>query len=162
MQKAQDNSGKVSALADVARLVREDFRRRAQHVGLTQPQWRALFFLSKSPGLNQAALARLLEVHPVTVTQLVERLVNAGWLVRETSAEDRRVVKLRLTEDAEPLLEELNRVGELTREATLAGFSNIERRQLDAMLARIKHNLCEGSLQSNADSATAQPTKDND
>lgn len=129
-------------LSETARLFREDFRRRAQHLGLTQPQWRVLLHLSMTPGLTQVALAEKLEVHAVTVTQIVDRLVKGGWVRRAPHETDRRAVSLHTTEAAEPVLDELNRIAQATREVALAGFSTDERKMLEALLSRVKHNFC--------------------
>lgn len=141
MSKPVANLGAASALSEVARLIRGDFKRRAQHLGLTQPQWRVLISLSKWPGVNQVTLAEILEVHPVTVTQIVDRLVKAGWVRREPHASDRRAVSLHLTESAGPLLLDLNVVANQVREAALAGLDRSERSQLESLLLRIKRNL---------------------
>jgi len=132
-------------LAESSRLVREDFRRRAQHMSLTQPQWRTLLILSRAPGINQACLASHLEVSPVTVTQSVDRLVKAGLVLRERPENDRRSLNLFLTDSAQPLLAELNIIAEQTREAALAGFNAAERKQLELMLLRVKQNLSDSA-----------------
>jgi DNA-binding MarR family transcriptional regulator len=136
--------GLGALLMDAARLFRTDFRRRAQHLGLTQPQWQAMAHLARAPGLSQAALAERLEVHPVTVTQQVDRLEAAGWVRREPHENDRRAFRLFLTDKAEPLISELWRLGSETRERALHGLSRAERAELDALLARVKTNLSNG------------------
>jgi len=153
------NLGAASTLSEVARLIRGDFKRRAQHLGLTQPQWRVLISLSKSPGINQATLAEILEVHPVTVTQIVDRLVKAGWVRRAPHASDRRAVSLHLTESAEPLLLELNEVANQVREAALAGLKKSERSQLESLLLRIKCNLIGESSSSSCATPAQNPNK---
>lgn len=145
MKNTASPSNAPSMLAEAARLVREDFRRRAQHLNLTQPQWRALLFLSKEPGMNQACLAAKLEVHPVTVTQSVDRLVKAGWLRRERQESDRRAVNLYLTDQAEPTMAQLTQIADETREAALKGFDERERQLLESMLVRVKENICAAS-----------------
>lgn len=142
MKTSKVSESATLLLAEVSRLVREDFRRRAQHLGLTQPQWRLLFILSREPGMNQACLAGKLEVHPVTVTQSVDRLVKAGWLRRERQENDRRAVSLYLTEQAEPILAELSVISGETQEVALKGFSAQERNQLEGMMRRMKANFC--------------------
>lgn len=130
-------------IAEVSRLVREDFRRRAQHLSLTQPQSRLLLIISREPGINQASLAGLLEVHPVTITQSVDRLEKAGWLRRERQESDRRSVSLFVTDQAKPVLAELDGIARQTRVATLAGLSAEEQKLLEGMLVRIKANFCD-------------------
>ncbi|MEQ1440113.1 MarR family transcriptional regulator [Fontimonas sp. SYSU GA230001] len=130
-----------SLVLDVGRLIRQDFRRRAQHLGLTQAQWSAIAQLHREPGLTQAALAERLEVHPVTVTQLLDRMEKAGWIRRTAHATDRRAQCVHLTESTEPVLAELARLAAQTRERALRGLSEGERRQFEQLLARVKNNL---------------------
>lgn len=130
-----------SLVLDLSRLIRQDFRRRAQHLGLTQPQWSALAQLHREPGLTQTALAERLEVHPVTVTQLLDRLEKAGWVRREAHATDRRAQCVYLTDATQPMLAELGRLAAQTRERALEGLSARERTQLEQLLSRMKNNL---------------------
>lgn len=130
-----------SLVIDVGRLIRQDFKRRAQHLGLTQAQWSAISHLHRDPGLTQAALAERLEVHPVTVTQLLDRMEKSGWIRREAHATDRRAQCVHLTESTEPVLAELGRLAGQTREQALHGLSESERRQFELLLARVKTNL---------------------
>lgn len=131
----------VHLLALISRQTAKEFRRRAQHTGMTQAQARVLLHLSWQPGMTQVTLAELLDVHPVSVTQIVDRLVKAGWVRRAPHERDRRAFSLYLTEAAEPHLEELVEITNATDRAALRGFSAAERRQLDAMLGRIRDNL---------------------
>src|SRR3546814_9002902 len=69
-------------LNDVSRLMRRNLNRRVQALGLTQSQWRALAYLSRQEGINQATLADTLEVQPITLARLIDRLEAAGWVER--------------------------------------------------------------------------------
>src|SRR3546814_17999703 len=82
-------------------MLRADFRRRAEHLKLTQAQVSALASPAKHPGISQVVLAEKLEVHPVTVTQLIDRLQRAGWVKREVHEDDRRAFRLFLTDRSE-------------------------------------------------------------
>lgn len=132
-----------SQVLEVGRLIRADFGRRAQHLGLTQAQWSALAQLHKYPGLTQVALAERLDVHPVTVTQLLDRMEKAALVRREPHEDDRRAFRVYLSASSEPMVAELSRLGQQTRERALSGLSAAERRQLDRLLARVKNNLCQ-------------------
>lgn len=131
----------IPLLAENTRLVREHFRRQAQHLGLTQPQWRILWFVSLDPGINLSTLAEKLEVHPVTVTQGIDRLVKGGWILRERQEKDRRTCTLSLTGQAEPLLGELDLIAKQTAASALAGFKPSEIAELESLLQRMKQNL---------------------
>ena len=128
-------------LVDVARLLRRNFNRRAQALGLTQPQWQALARLSQNQGMNQACLADLLEVQPITLARLIDRLQAAGWVERRPDPADRRVQRLYLTVKAEPLLDDMRALAAETREEAMQGLSDRERRQLLQTLQTVKGNL---------------------
>jgi DNA-binding MarR family transcriptional regulator len=138
---ATPSPGIGSLFIDVARLFRAEFRRRAEHIGLTQPQWQAIATLARAPGLSQAALAERLEVHPVTVTALIDRLETSGWVRRDNDAGDRRAFRLFLTDKAEPVTSEMWRLGSEARDHALDGLNKAERAQLEALLVRVKNNL---------------------
>jgi DNA-binding MarR family transcriptional regulator len=126
---------------DVARLLRRNFDRRLQSLGLTQAQWRAIAHLSREPGLKQAALAERLEVKPITLTRLIDRMEAAGWVERQSHPEDRRASLLYLTRKTRPILNQMHRRAADTLEEALAGLSPALRRGFGEALQRIKQNL---------------------
>ncbi|MCS3904353.1 DNA-binding MarR family transcriptional regulator [Methylohalomonas lacus] len=128
-------------LHDTARLLRRDFNRRAQKLGLTQTQWQALCVLSRNEGINQATLAELLEVQPITLGRLVDRLEATGWVERRAHPTDRRATTLYLTAKAEPILLDMGKLAEETRELALQDVSDAECNQIMQVLERIKANL---------------------
>ena len=125
-------------LSVVLRLLRRNFGRRVQ---LTQAQWRALAYLSLNEGINQAGLADLLEIRPITLARLIDRMEQAGWVERRRDPGDRRAVRLHLTKKAGPLLENLRLKNADTLKHALAGVTRAERKQLVATLNIIKDNL---------------------
>ena len=128
-------------VADIARLLRRNIDRRLQSLELTQAQWRAIVHLSRNEGITQAALAESLEIQPITLTRLVDRMESAGWVERRTHPLDRRAVQLYLTPKSQPILEEMHaRAAETLNEAT-RGIAPRAQRQLVATLEQIKHNL---------------------
>ena len=147
MTTAKDTIGFL--MNDAARLMRRDFERRARSLGLTRAQWQALFHLARNEGCNQATLADLLDVEPITLARVVDRLEASGLVERRPDPGDRRARLLFLGERAHPLLEELRALGAETREVALAGISEEERHQLSRLLARMRANL------SGRESATA-------
>jgi DNA-binding MarR family transcriptional regulator len=94
-------------LNDTARLIGTYADRVARRHGMTKAQWVLLLKLSRHPGLSQKDLAELMEVEPITVGRLVDRLEARGVVAREADGQDRRVWRLRLTPAAEPLLQRL-------------------------------------------------------
>ncbi|WP_419758123.1 MarR family winged helix-turn-helix transcriptional regulator [Acidisoma sp.] len=94
-------------IGDTARLIGTYADRVARRHGMTKAQWVLLLKLSRHPGLSQKDLAELMEVEPITVGRLVDRLEARGLVARDADGHDRRVWRLRLTPDAGPLLEVL-------------------------------------------------------
>ncbi len=126
---------------EVARLMRRRFDRRVQSLGLTQAQWRTLVHLSRCQGMNQAALAEILEIRPITLTRLLDKLQQAGWIERRLDPTDRRVFRLYITEQAQPMLAELETAAAETRAEATQGLSNAMRKELIDLLCAVKGNL---------------------
>jgi DNA-binding MarR family transcriptional regulator len=136
-------------LHDVARLMRKRFEQHARGLGLTRSQWQVLAYLSRNEGISQTGLADLLDIEPITLSRIVDRLVQTAFVDRIPHATDRRVWCLRLTEAARPKLEQVRELGEKTRCETLAGVPQIEREALIRTLAAMRLNLsvaCEPPL----------------
>lgn len=128
-------------IQDVARLMRRNFNRRVSTLGLTQAQWQALAHISAREGLNQAALADILEVQPISVARLIDRMEAAGWIERRQDPNDRRAVQLYLREKAEPMLEQMWAYAALTRAEASKGLSEKEKETLLDLLSRMRVNL---------------------
>jgi MarR family transcriptional regulator for hemolysin len=145
-------------VGDLARLLRRDYDRRLQSLGLTQAQWRAIAHLSRNEGMTQSELADRLEVQGITLTRLIDRMQNSGWVERRSHPTDRRAVQLYLTGKCQPILAEMqSRAAETLREA-LAGIAQSTQQQLVDALERMKQNLasCE-----DAAATTATKTRTN-
>jgi MarR family transcriptional regulator for hemolysin len=128
-------------VSDIARLLRRNMDRRLQSLNLTQAQWRAIVHLSRSEGMTQAMLAESLEIQPITLTRLVDRMESAGWVERRTHPLDRRAVQLYLTPQSQPILEEMHARATDTLNDATRGVAARAQRQLVATLEQIKHNL---------------------
>jgi MarR family transcriptional regulator, transcriptional regulator for hemolysin len=157
MPEMPDASRTVAMLVvDVSRLLRRDFARRAQHLGLTQAQWRALAYLSRNEGTTQASLAEMLEMQPISLARLLDRLVAAGWVERKPSPTDRRAYQLYLTPASEPVMWQLRDIGVETRDLALAGLDARQQEQLMSLLSQVKTNLQQATPKG-ADSTEAVP-----
>ncbi len=126
---------------DVARLMRRNFNRRVQALGLTQTQWRAIVNLSREPGMTHVALAEMLEIQPITLTRLIDRMEAAGWVERRSHPADRRAMQLYLTAKSEPILEEMYALAAGTLGEALVGVTSATEKQLVTTLQRMKQNL---------------------
>jgi MarR family transcriptional regulator for hemolysin len=95
-------------LNDVARLLRVDADKRARSHGMTRAQWAILIWLEREPGISQKELAELLEVEPITVARLVDRLEARGMMERRPDPRDRRIWRLHLLMPAYQVLREID------------------------------------------------------
>ncbi|HKJ75351.1 MAG TPA: MarR family transcriptional regulator [Alphaproteobacteria bacterium] len=128
-------------LSDIARLMRRNFNRRVQSLGLTQAQWMLLARIARHEGAKQAQLAELLEMQPISVARLIDRMEASGWVERRPDPKDRRAVNLYLTKKAEPILGELWERAEETQTIALAGLSTANREDLLKALETVRENL---------------------
>ena len=140
----EDNIGTM--LAQVARLMRRSFDERARMIGVTRPQWQVLSLLKRHVGINQGGLADILEVEPITLGRMVDRLQEAELVERRADPADRRAWRLHLTAKADVLIEALKPHAEATFEASLEGISDAERDQLMKALDRMRTNLSRKTL----------------
>lgn len=128
-------------LNDVARLIRRRFDERARGVGATRAQWKALFVLSRNEGLNQGALADRLEVEPITLCRMIDRLEEAGLVERRRDPNDRRAWRIFLTDAARPKIAQLQALANDMFEDILIGISPGERDQFAHTLNTLRDNL---------------------
>jgi DNA-binding MarR family transcriptional regulator len=126
---------------DVARLLRKRFEQNARGSGLTRSQWQVLAYLERNEGIHQGGLAELLEIEPITLGRIVDKLQTMGLVERLPHPSDRRIWLLRLTDTAKPKLAELKVLGDRTRGEALSDVSEADREQLLKLLATIKGNL---------------------
>lgn len=130
-------------LHDIARLVRKRYEQRARPLGLTRAQWQVLAHLQRHEGINQSGLAELLEIEPITIARLLDRMEEAGLVERRADPADRRARRLFLTERAAPMLERGRVLGDEVRAEAFAGLGPAERESLIDMLLRVRGNLSE-------------------
>ena len=135
----QDNIGTM--LAHVARLMRRNFDERARKIGVTRPQWQVLTLLRRHEGINQGGLADILEVEPITLGRMIDRLQDADLVVRRPDPADRRAWRLFMTERGNGLLEQLQPHANETFEQALEGISAGQQNELMAVLDRMRTNL---------------------
>jgi MarR family transcriptional regulator, transcriptional regulator for hemolysin len=128
-------------LHDVARLMRKRFEQNARELGLTRSQCSVLAHLSRHDGIQQSALAEILEVEPITLTRLVDRLEQMGLVERKSHSTDRRIRLLRLTEAARPKLSDIFAVGAVTQGEAMEGVDERDRERLFDILSSMKANL---------------------
>lgn len=128
---------------DVARLFRKRFEYATRDCGITGPQWRALVLIQNNPGMNQGALAALLEVEPITAGRMIDRLEKLGLVERRPDAADRRVWLLHLTDRAAPMLERLRERAVSVMADFTDIFSDEEKELFLSFLKRMRDKLLE-------------------
>jgi MarR family transcriptional regulator for hemolysin len=148
-QPSRQSPDLLFLLHDVARLIRQEADRRAGMHGMTRAQWVILIWLERQPGLSQKELAELLEVEPITVARLIDRLEARGMVERRPDAKDRRIWRLHLLDAAGPVLAEMEDertdilrlltedVGLPTQQAMIEGLQRMKA----SLLSKTRHKL---------------------
>ena len=130
---------------DVARLFgrRFDHNGQQRRLGLTRAQCRILGYLARNEGINQAGLADLLEIRPMTLVRQIDRMEETGWIERRADPGDRRARRLFLTEKGRRVLSRIWDVASETCDEALARLSPPEADRLIEMLRRVHATLSE-------------------
>jgi MarR family transcriptional regulator, transcriptional regulator for hemolysin len=129
------------ALHDVARLLRTYSDQRARELGTTRAQWAVLSRLQRCEGVKQSELAEALDLAPITLGRLIDKLTASGLVERRDDALDRRANRLYLTEKAAPALVRLGALAEDVMGRALAGVDETTVRALQDGLKTVKANL---------------------
>jgi len=132
-------------LHDVARLLRVDADKRARAHGMTRAQWAILIWLERQPGISQKELAELLEVEPITVARLVDRLEGRGMMERRPDPRDRRIWRLHLSHPAHQVLREINQQRSEMAELVTKGVDEHSQTIMIEALVRMKATLTRDS-----------------
>jgi DNA-binding MarR family transcriptional regulator len=133
-------------LHDLMRLIRAESDRRARIHGMTRAQWGLMIRLAHHPGISQKELADLLEVEPISVARMVDRLESNGMLERRADAKDRRIWRLHLLPPAEPILNKITTMVEELNSFVTAGLAPATRTALLDGLIQMKLNLLQTSI----------------
>jgi DNA-binding MarR family transcriptional regulator len=128
-------------LGELARLVRAYADRQAARYGITRAQWAVLAKVERFEGMKQTELAEQMEMQPITLTRLVDRLCDAGWIERRDDETDRRVNRLYLRKAARPLLAKLSGLRSEITETALEGISSADAQRLLTQLETVKENV---------------------
>jgi DNA-binding MarR family transcriptional regulator len=133
---------------DSARLLRKRFEKKGSAYGLSAAQWRLLVRLVKEEGVAQARLAELLEIEPISVSRLLDRMEEGGWIERRQDAGDRRVRMIFPTDKSRQAFAAIKSVAGDVYDAALAGLTADEKRTLVKGLTAIITNLSDGETPS--------------
>ena len=135
-------------IGETAHALRKAFTRRAASVGVTGAQWKVLFKLTLKPGLRQTDLADLLDIEPITLTRIIDRLQEAGLVERTPDPTDRRAWRLHVTEKAQPVVEKLRAIANEMTAETFAGISLKDVETTQRVLARVRERACQFGVMS--------------
>ena len=128
-------------IGETAHALRRAFNRRAAGMGATRAQWKVLFRLNRTPGLRQVELAEMMDVEPITLCRIVDRLAEAGLVERVRDPADRRAWRLHLTVKAEPVVEELKAVAAILIDEAFAGVDPKDIEITRRVLAEVRENV---------------------
>ncbi len=128
-------------LSDRSRLLRRAFDDRVRSVGVTGPQARLLLFIARTEGENQGFYADQLDVEPITLCRMVDRMADAGLIERRRDPADRRAWRLHLTDKSKAMVLGLRDCVDRLIEETLAGVSAADRENFARILTTIGTNL---------------------
>ena len=128
-------------LADVSRMMRKAFQQRLEGSALTLAEARALVYVSRHEGVRQIELAELLEVQPITLARLIDKLEQAKLVERRADPSDRRAYRIFLTRGAAPRLEAIEKVAAAVRAAALRDIGKEQAAITLSALAKMRDNL---------------------
>ena len=132
---------------ETARAIRRLFDQRTSVMGVTRAQWRVLARLKREPGLRQVELAERLDMEPITLCRIVDRLEEAGLVERKTDPSDRRAWLLELTARADPVVKQLRGLARGIAEEAMEGIEEQKLLELRERLAAIRSNVARSSDQ---------------
>jgi DNA-binding MarR family transcriptional regulator len=127
-------------IGETAHALRKAFDRRAVGMGVTCAQWKVLFRLERQPGLRQIELADMLDIEPITLSRIVDRLEEGGLVDRVADPADRRAWRLHVTAKAQPLIEKLRAVADEMISEAFAGIDPEQIAITRAVLGRVREN----------------------
>jgi len=128
-------------MVDTSRLLRTYIDMRARTIGTTRAQWALLAHCSRQPGLTQAELAELLEIQPISLTRLVDRLADQGLVVREPHPTDRRANCVFITQTGLLAMEAFSPLAEEITEEVFSGVAEADLIAFRTVVDRIKTNV---------------------
>jgi MarR family transcriptional regulator for hemolysin len=134
MSNRSQNREILFTISDVGRLLRTYADQKARLHGQTRAQWAVLLKLERHEGLKQSDLAEYLDIQPITLTRLVDRLCDNGLIERRADPNDRRAKRLFLTPAARPLLDRIETQVEELAETVLAG---VDRDAVGVLLSQL-------------------------
>jgi DNA-binding MarR family transcriptional regulator len=151
----------VRLLHEIARLWPSHYDRevRARFPGMTRARCAVLTHLARHQGVNQVTLARILDIRPMSLVRLLDRLEAAGFVERRPDRDDRRVHVLVLTAKALPIVERIDGLARKIYDDLQLGISKAKASQLQALLFRLGSKLAGRRPRENPSSGPLRPRR---
>ncbi|MEO6198447.1 MAG: MarR family transcriptional regulator [Sphingomicrobium sp.] len=137
-------------IGETAHALRRAFDRRAVSLGVTRAQWKVLFRLDRIPDLRQVELADLLDIEPITLCRIIDRLEESGLVERVRDPADRRAWRLHVTTAARPLIEQLRALAAELVEEAFAGIDPADIEIVREVLTAVRNNISRNAAQARA------------
>jgi MarR family transcriptional regulator, transcriptional regulator for hemolysin len=137
-------------ITDVARAMRTYIDQRAREHGMTRAQWGVLLRLERQEGMMQAEMAETLEIQPISLARLIDRLCDQKLVQRRPHPSDRRANRLYLTAKGRTTLAQLVPLGREVSAEVLSTFNEAQTGELLQTLLRIKRNIRKSSTANGA------------
>ena len=128
-------------MQELNRVMRRIFESRARASGFTQGQWRVLWHLRSNQGISQAGLADLLNMQPISLARVIDRLEAQELVERRQDPNDRRALKLFLTPAAGPKIDVLQHLVEDINTKACVDIDVTQQTIIATLLRRMRHNL---------------------
>jgi len=128
-------------LNELSRRYVHRFEQRANQMSMTLPLCKVLANLERNEGVSQSKLAEITQIEPMAMVRILDRMEADGLVERKPDPADRRARSLNITAKAKPMLDEIWRIGDLTRAETFSGVTKAERAVFLDILARVTANL---------------------
>ena len=135
-------------IGDTARLMRRAFDERVRNKGITRPQWRVLGLLNRFGGSTQVTLAEMMDVEPIALGRMIDRMQDAGLVERRADPNDRRAWRIHLTPTGKSRLDDLKPLATELFADAVSGLTDKQQADLEAMLDIIRLNLTRKSPES--------------
>lgn len=141
MSRASVDQDFLFTLAELSRMLRVYADKEAGRFGITRAQWAVLAKVGRNEGMSQAELAEQMEMQPITLTRLVDRLCENDWIERRSDAKDRRINRLHLLKAGRQLLGKLAGLRSELTSTALNGIPPADAYRLLTQLEAIKENV---------------------
>ena len=146
---------------DVSRLIKRRFDRKARQTGLpiTRRQAAVVLYIARNEGVSQTEVATWLDLEPIALVRMLDKLNDEGLVERRAHPTDRRVRTLWLTPAARPMVTQILAINKAIREEAFVGMPAHARETVIDILDGIKGNLV---LREEADDSAAPPSTEPD